>query len=68
MEFELNNMTPNFITYINKFKFNFNDVIVANKHKLNEACHDCYDLHWKVELNNSPKAATYKMYKNNINF
>ena len=59
-----NNVTPNFSTYANKFNLNLTDV---SKDKTKKYCHDLYDRFWKIELENSPKAISYKSYKNNIN-
>ena len=40
----------------------------AKKYEIKKICRDNYDRFWKVELDNSPKATSYKTYKNNINF
>ena len=67
--FELNNnITPNFATYINKFHLNINEAMGMKKYAIKKSCHENYDRFWKTELERSPKAVSYKNYKNNIYF
>ena len=68
-EFELSNtFTPNFTTYINKFNLNLHDISNLKKHKINETLYNLYDRFWKIELDKSPKATSFKHYKNAVNF
>ena len=69
-EFESNNnILPNFITFIDKFNLNNNDIInEGNKRKVKKTCYDNYDRFWKTEIDNSPKALSYKTFKANVNF
>ena len=68
-EFELSNtISPNFTTYINKFNLNLNDISNLRKHKINETLYNIYDRFWKIELDKSPNATSFKHYKNSINF
>ena len=69
-DFELNNnIIPNFITFIDKFNLNNNDIInEGNKREVKKTCYDKYDRFWKMEVDNSPKALSYKTFKANVNF
>ena len=66
-KFEANNeVSPNFNTFINKFDLNFNDMINKNKLEVKKTCHDYYDRFWRSKLQNSPKAISYQLFKNNV--
>ena len=66
--FELNNsIIPNFTTFLNEFEFNEN-VYENSKYIIKRTCHDYYDRIWCSALNNSPKAISYKMFKNNVKY
>ena len=67
LEYETNNdVTPNFMAFINKFNFDDNDITEANKTKIKKICNDYYDRFWREEIDKSPKAISYKTFKVNI--
>ena len=66
-EFELNNNTlPNFSLYLRKFDLNPDEIINKSKHTIKKICHDYYDRVWMLGLQDSPKAISYIIFKNNI--
>ena len=67
LEYEANNdVSPNFMTFIDKFEFDQNILTDFNKTKIKKTCNDYYERLWKEEIDKSPKALSYKTYKMNI--
>ena len=68
-EFEANNdITPNFVTFIDKFNLIRNEIIETSKSNIKTTCHNNYDRFWKNEIDSSPKALSYRVFKTNVNF
>ena len=55
---------PNFQTYIKKFNLiSEGDIFDEKKEKVTTICQNYYDRLWRLEINESPKAISYKNFK-----
>ena len=61
-----NNITPNFCLFIGKFNLDGNNILESKKQLLNKMCTGNYDRYWLGEINHSPKAMSYAMFKTTI--
>ena len=59
-----NDISPNFLSYVNKFKLNSQDLIKASKCEAKKACLKEYDNYWWSEICKSHKAISYVPFKN----
>ena len=58
----------NMATFVNKFGLNLNDLYNKSKFVVNKICNNNYDRYWSRVVNESPKALSYALFKNNIHF
>ena len=61
-----NNISPNFCLFLNKFSIDSNNLLMAKKYEINKKCLENYDRHWLEEINRSPKAISYALFKTSI--
>ena len=64
LKFEsLNNVSPNFCSFTEKFDINVNNLLNCSKYEIRKICEENYDTHWLHEINRSPKAIFYALFK-----
>ena len=65
--FECENDTiPNFSTYLQKFNFDFPNILEKSKPENAKICCDAYDRFWWEQINNSSKASSYVTFKTTV--
>ena len=64
LKFEsLNNVSPNFCSFTEKFDINVTNLLNCSKYEIKKICEGNYDIHWSQEINRSPKAIFYTLFK-----
>ena len=58
----------NMVTFLDKFDLNANDLCKKSKFALEKICNNNYDRYWSRVVNESPKALSYALFKNNVHF
>ena len=58
--------TATFCLFIAKFNLDGNNVLESKKHLLNKICIGNYERYWLEEINRSPKAISYAIFKTTV--
>jgi hypothetical protein len=56
----------NMTTFLQKFDLNIEELHDKSKFEVKNICHNNYDRYWSKAVNESPKALSYILFKNNV--
>ena len=63
-----NDVNPNFCNFIETQNLNSINIYEKSKFMLKKICQHNYDRYWWEQINNSPKAISYALFKRTVNY